>query len=92
MGISLIMLRCREVSRLVSQSMEHDLALRQRLQVWMHLAMCRFCAGFARQLRLLRRAAREHPERLLAEPTEPESALTREARDRIKTSLQHGQS
>ena len=58
------MLRCREISKLVSESMEHDLPLRTRMQVWMHLAMCRMCSGFSRQIRFLRRAIREHPERL----------------------------
>jgi len=84
------MLRCREVSKLVSESMERELPLRQRLQVWMHLAMCRMCAGFARQLRLLRRAARENPERLAADPAEPEPALSQEARERMKTALREG--
>lgn len=84
------MLRCREVSKLVSESMERELPLRQRLQVWMHLAMCRLCAGFARQLRLLRRAARENPERLAADPAEPEPALSQEARERMKAALREG--
>ena len=86
------MLRCREVSKLVSESMERELPLRQRLQVWMHLAMCRLCAGFARQLRFLRRAARENPERLATAPAEPEPALSQEARERIKAALRHGNS
>jgi hypothetical protein len=85
------MLRCREITKLVSESMERELPLRQRLQVWMHLAMCRLCAGFARQLRCLRRAARENPERLAADPAEPEPALSREARERIKRALRGGQ-
>ena len=85
------MLRCREVSKLVSESMERELPLRQRLQVWMHLAMCRLCAGFARQLRFLRRAARENPERLATDPAEPDPALSQESRERIKAALQnHG--
>lgn len=84
------MLRCREVSKLVSESMEHELLLRQRLQIWMHLAMCRLCAGFARQLRLFRRAARENPERLAAEPAEPAPALSQEARERIQAVLREG--
>lgn len=83
------MLRCREVSKLVSESMECELPLRQRLQVWMHLAMCRMCAGFARQLRFLRRAARGAPERVLADPAEPEPALSQAARERIKAALRH---
>ena len=84
------MLRCREITKLVSESMERELPLRQRLQVWMPLAMCRLCAGFARQLRFLRRAARENPERLATDPAEP--ALSQEARERIKAALRHGNS
>ncbi|NQT11964.1 MAG: zf-HC2 domain-containing protein [Planctomycetes bacterium] len=84
------MLRCREVSKLVSESLERELPLRQRLQVWLHLAMCRMCAGFARQLRLLRRAARDNPERLVADPAEPEPSLSQEARKRIKAALREG--
>jgi hypothetical protein len=71
--------------------MERELPLRQRLQVWMHLAMCRLCAGFARQLRFLRRAARENPERLAADPAEPEPALSQPARERIKAALRGGE-
>ncbi|MHB8901412.1 MAG: anti-sigma factor family protein [Thermoguttaceae bacterium] len=86
------MLRCREVSKLVSESMEHELHLRQRLQVWMHLAMCRMCAGFARQLRFLRRAARANAERFGSDSSEPEPALSQEARERMKAVLRHGDS
>lgn len=81
------MLRCREVAQLVSESMDRRLPLRQRAQVWIHLAMCRLCAGFARQARLLRRAVREHPERLAPEPDEPESTLSDESRARMRAAL-----
>ena len=81
------MLRCREISRLVSESMDHDLSFRQRMQMRMHLAMCRLCSGFARQLRLLRRAARENPERLTDTGDDTDSRLSDEARERIKTAL-----
>ncbi len=85
------MLRCREVSKLVSESMDRELPLRQRLQVWMHLAMCRLCAGFARQLRLLRRALREQPDRLADDPTQPEVSLPLDAKERIKAALRGGE-
>jgi hypothetical protein len=81
------MLRCREISELVSQSMERDLPLRRRLEVRMHLMMCRMCAGFARQMRLLRRAARENPDRLGPDESSPEARLSEEARERIKATL-----
>jgi hypothetical protein len=81
------MLRCREVSKLVSESMERNLPLGTRVQVRMHLMLCRFCAGFARQIRLLRRAARQSPERLAGAPASPEATLSQEARERIKAAL-----
>ena len=84
------MLRCREISELVSQSMEHDLPWHQRMQIWMHLAMCRLCAGFARQLRLLRRAAHDHAERLSADPSEAPPVLSQDARERIRAALRDG--
>ncbi len=87
MGIALTMLRCREISKLVSDSMEWDLPLRQRLQVRVHLMMCRFCSGFARQIQLLRRAAREYSERLGPDESSPEARLPDEARARIKAAL-----
>lgn len=77
------MLRCREVSRLVSASMERKLPFRQRMQVWMHLAMCRLCAGFARQIRLLHTVAQQNAERV----SEHEATLSPEARERIKAAL-----
>ncbi len=81
------MLRCREISKLVSESMERDLPLRRRMEVRMHLMMCRLCSGFARQARLLRRAARENPERLGPDEGAPEAKLSDEARERIKATL-----
>jgi hypothetical protein len=87
LGRSLIMLRCREISKLVSESMERKLPFGVRMQVWMHLMLCRFCAGFARQVRFLRRAARENPERLVGDPASPEAALSPAARERIRSVL-----
>jgi hypothetical protein len=81
------MLRCREISKLVSESMERQLPLRQRIEVRMHLMLCRLCAGFARQARLLRRAAKQDSERVAADGSTPESTLSEEARQRIKAAL-----
>jgi hypothetical protein len=86
------MLRCREVSKLVSESMERRLPWRQRMGLWMHLAMCRLCAGFARQARLLRRAARQDPERLVGDTSSAEVTLTPDARERIKAALRSSNS
>ena len=81
------MLRCREISKLVSESMERQLPFRQRMEVWMHLMLCRLCAGFARQTRFLRRAAKQNPERLAGDSSTSEATLSQEARERIKAAL-----
>jgi hypothetical protein len=83
------MLRCREVSKLVSESMERRLPLRYRMELWIHLTLCRLCAGFARQTRLLRRAAQEEPERLVGDKSSPQATLTPDARERIKAALRN---
>ncbi len=81
------MLRCRDISKLVSESMERQLPLGQRIQLRMHLMLCRLCAGFARQTRLLRRAAKQDSERSVADLSTPEATLPEEARERIKAAL-----
>ncbi len=81
------MLRCREVSTLVSESMERKLPFGTRMQVWMHLMLCRFCAGFARQIRFIRRAARPTQEQPAGSPSTPQATLSQEARERIKAVL-----
>ena len=53
--------------------------------------MCRLCSGFSRQMRLLRRAARENADRLVPDEGTPEAKLPEEARGRIKAALRDGE-
>jgi len=81
------MLSCKDVTRLLSDSMDHSLPLGKTIGVRLHLVICKFCARYERQLLLIRETAR----RLVAmEETPGESAgerLSGEARDRIRKSL-----
>jgi len=61
------MMKCREVSGLVSTGDVETAPLRQRLAVWMHIAMCRHCRRFERQLQQLRRGARSAADEAAAE-------------------------
>lgn len=81
------MLSCKEVSRLVSDSLDHKLSLWSRLQVRLHLMMCSFCSHFRRQVLFLRSAVRDYP--TLDEVTKiPASdGLSPDARERIKQRL-----
>ncbi len=65
------MLRCNEVTRLVSSDEIRETSLRKRLGVRLHLMMCRSCRRYVRELaaiaealRTRSRETREDPERI----------------------------
>ena len=84
-----MMLSCRDVTQLISRSMDTSLPLGSRIGVRIHLLICRFCARYERQLLLIREtvrrlaAAEETGDRPIAE------ALSEEARERIRAALRH---
>lgn len=49
---------CKEVHRLVSEELDRDLPLMDRVRVHLHLRICDACKNFEGQMRLLRRAMR----------------------------------
>jgi hypothetical protein len=49
---------CKDMTDLLSQSMDRRLPLRDRLRIWFHLAICDRCARFAEQLAFIRNASR----------------------------------
>ncbi|MFZ5567083.1 MAG: zf-HC2 domain-containing protein [Pseudomonadota bacterium] len=57
------MLSCKEVNRLLSEAQDRPLALRERLPLRLHLAMCQGCRNFEKQLDFLRQATRQFPGR-----------------------------
>ncbi len=62
---------CREVHRLVSEAMDRDLSLIERLRVRLHLLVCTACTRFSGQMSLLRQAMRRMPFGATAPPQEP---------------------
>ncbi len=64
------MLTCREVTQLLSEAQERNLTLAERLQLRVHLAMCRGCAHFKKQMSFLHDACR----RYVGEPASKERA------------------
>lgn len=49
-------LTCREAHRLVSEGLDRDLSLFERMRVRMHLTACDACTNFNGQMLLLRKA------------------------------------
>ncbi len=81
------MLSCKEVSHWVSESLDRQLPLWQRIQLRFHLFMCRFCSRFRKQVLFLRDAAHHYLSASQKTETAPGSGLSPEARNRIKQSL-----
>ena len=79
------MFSCKDVSQLVSESMDRSLPFYQRVLIRMHLMMCKYCARFKNQLLTLRGACRL--EDIYGEDLEHTHFLSQESCDRIKHSL-----
>ena len=79
------MLNCRQVTRLVSRSMDARLSRYQRLEVSIHLLYCSWCRRYHSQIRLLQTALKE----LDAErKVNPSYTLSSEAKARMSARLQ----
>lgn len=79
------MLNCRQVTRLISQSLDVRLPWYQRLGIRLHLVYCIWCRRYAAQLQWLRKAARQlHAETAGANPQQ----LSPEAKAQIRARLQ----
>ncbi len=79
------MFRCKDVSEKVSQSMDTPLPYHHRMAIRVHLLMCRYCAGFRRQLIMLRKMSRYIDD----DPSSSETTikLSQESKARMKKTL-----
>jgi predicted anti-sigma-YlaC factor YlaD len=50
---------CKEVTRLVSEGLDRDLAFGERVALRVHFLMCKGCRNFEDQMTLLRKALRD---------------------------------
>ncbi len=82
------MMSCKEVSRLLSESMERKLSFWERIGLWFHLSMCKLCKGFSKDLQQLREAARRHAEDVENDTGDSDAVLSSEARERMKRALE----
>ncbi len=82
-----MMLSCKDVTQLISRSMDTSLPVGKRIGVRIHLLICRFCARYEKQLLLIRETVRS----IVAEEETPEGVskelLSEDARGRIRQSL-----
>ena len=83
-GLRTLMPSCRQVARIQSDALERPLGVSQRLGMWLHLLVCKWCRRYGRQIRFLSHAAQEHSDDLTG--CVPQN-LPAEARQRIKQRL-----
>lgn len=77
------MISCREVTREIAGDEQQPRSLWRRMQLRLHLVMCRHCGEYARQIRGIGSAARE----FLYSAPEGGDPSEREALARLKRSL-----
>jgi hypothetical protein len=76
--------KCREVVRILSQSMDSRLPLSMRLKLRLHYLICAWCQRYEKHLRELRKFAASVPDH-----TEvfPEDTLSAGAKERMKEAM-----
>ena len=82
--MALLLPSCAETARRLSLAQDCPLSLGERVGVWLHLGLCRFCRRYRGQLNLLRRGYRVFQQKL-AEISE--AKLPEESRRKILDSL-----
>ena len=75
---------CLEATRLQSQALERPLTLRERVGLKIHLALCRWCNRYGKQIRFLRSVGQHQGEHEQCLPTQ---SLNSEVRERMKHRL-----
>jgi hypothetical protein len=76
--------KCREMVRILSQSMDEPLPLMMRIKKRLHFLICCWCQRYEEQLRYMRRTARQFPEHA---DESSDATFSAEARERIKRKL-----
>ncbi len=80
---------CDVITQKISEAMDHNISLRNRLKIRLHVMFCKFCRRYQRQLKTMNtlfelRLHREEENILPKGPT-----LSSEARERIKQNLRN---
>lgn len=76
------MITCKEATALAAKSQDASLTFKQRIQLRIHLCVCRLCTRYVRQLQFLKQAL----QRLNDNP--PMTHLSPDAKQRIKDALE----
>ena len=87
-GVGALSPTCKQAARLQSVALDRTLTPVERFGLRSHLLFCKWCRAYGKQIRFLSAAAKEHASD--DDQPSPQPALSSEARERIKRSLQSG--
>lgn len=87
--MSRLMPTCAKVTHLVSIGMDEDLTLRNRMKVRLHLLMCKWCSMFEKQVRLVRKLARENAFLAASPNAEGSAQLNPAAKAKLQDAIGH---
>jgi hypothetical protein len=82
-----LLLECKEISKLVTHSLDEPLTLRQRLRVRWHLFVCVYCRRFQKQVFWIRKILQGKSKPSFEMQELSEAHLSKDARERIKKVL-----
>ena len=78
---------CQQTVEKLSQSMDRELTLRERINLKLHIWICAWCQWYLEHLQLIRDSARARGAESPDLSSTPTAALSSEARERIKRKL-----
>jgi hypothetical protein len=81
------MYNCKEVSEMVSGSMDRTLPFYQRVLIRLHLLICKYCARCREQFETIRAASRY--EELHGKELDDSQALSNDGKERLKEFLKN---
>lgn len=80
------MLNCKDMTKLISDSLEEKISVRRRLELWLHITMCGMCRRFRSNIIELRK--RVHSSRgLLDQAAIAPTALTTAMKARLEEAI-----
>jgi hypothetical protein len=82
------LLNCKEISHLVSQSMDTKLPLQKRLGIKFHLLICRYCDRYAKQLLIMRNTIHAFSD---VNDGPPLKTMSGERKERLKEMMRHNE-
>ena len=81
------MYSCKDVSQLLSESMDRSLPFYQRMLMRLHLLMCKYCSRLTEHFKALRTASRH--EELYGNELDESRALSHDGKERLKKFLKN---